>query len=215
MVELNQRSRFFVILVLSCCAGSGLTAQEAARKKTNIPPPEQSSTVGVLGAHRSDASPVERGSTTPPPVAAAPEIPKVEAEAPSFVEPGPRGFVQGDQTGSSAMRMAAPKPTGYLVDHPVISGLVAGLIGSDLGSKLYGGTMMGDRDAAQIGYGLRILMILSLALVLFRLIGQLANRGSDLPRAARGSGRREPSFGKNDSDVSGRREPRFDRGPER
>jgi len=199
-----------MIILAALSAGNPVfAAQDQAKKKSSVPPPEQSSTVGVLGAHH-DSTPQARGSATPPPALAAPEIPKVEAEPPAPLAAAPRDYVQTDQPSRvGQMIPIAPPPTGFLVDHPVISGLVAGLIGSDLGSKLYGGPMIGDKTAAGIGYALRVALILLFALFLFRLIGNLASRGSDLPRLSGDGARREPSFGKAETPERGRREPRF------
>lgn len=198
-----------LVLALFSAGSSPVLAQDLAKKKSTVPPPEQSSTVGVLGAHH-DSAPQSRGSATPPPAVAAPEIPKVEAEPPAPLAAAPRDYVQTDQPSRvGAMIPIAPPPTGFLVDHPMVSGLVAGLIGSDLGSKFYGGTMVGDKTAAGFGYALRVALILLFALFLFRLIGNLAHRGGDLPRAPVKEKRREPSFEKSETPPDGRREPSF------
>jgi hypothetical protein len=165
----------------------------------------------VLGAHHS-ATPAGKRSAEPPPPVAAPEIYKVEAEPPAPLPADPREVVQSDQPvvagGGTLATPATQMPaTGFLPDHPVVSGLVAGLIGSDLGSRLYGGAMSGDRTAAGIGFGLRVALILALALLLFRFIGRRASGGD--ARLVVPKTRRDPSFGKVEPMPEGRREPHF------
>ena len=98
--------------------------------------------------------------------------------------------------------MPGAPPTGFLPDHPLISGLLAGLIGSDLTRQLYGGPVMGDADAALAGFALRVVLILGLAWLLFRAIGNHV-AGSDRKTAPR---RREPQFGSTRHAGEGRRD---------
>jgi hypothetical protein len=199
------------LLVVLALASPALADPPA--KKPLYPPPEQSKSVGTLGGPRPDAAPAKKLSSEPPPPVAAPEVFKVEAEQPTALSAAPREVVQSDQPagtgGSALMTMPQTPPTGFLPDHPVISGLVAGLIGSDLGSKLYGGAMTGDRTAAGIGFAVRIALVLTLALLLFRFIGRRASAGDD--RLVMPKTRRDPSFGRGEPMADGRREPHFGR----
>ena len=193
---------------------SGAALANPPAKKPLFPPPEQSSSVGVLGGPHPGSAPAKRLSSEPPPPAAAPEVYKVEADPPTALPAAPRDVVQGEQpsvAGGTALSMplAQTPPSGFLPDHPMLSGLVAGLIGSDLGSKLYGGAMSGDRGAAAIGFAVRIALILTLALLLFRFIGRRASAGDD--RLVVPKTRRDPSFGKGEPLANGRREPHFER----
>jgi len=193
------------------------------KKKPTYPPPEQSNTIGSLGqpVHRDPSAPRE-----PSAPAAAPEVPKVEAEPP-MPSAAPNSYVvhpdignAATDTGAPAGTMSAtgvpmmrapmgPPPTGFLPDHPFLSGIVAGLIGSDLGSKLYGGPMMGDQNGVMVGYVGRVGLILLLAWMVFRLI---SHRASDLGEPGLPPpGRREPSFERRPDAGEARREPTFSR----
>jgi hypothetical protein len=125
------------------------------------------------------------------------------------------GQMPGGTIGAAPMARVpmGPPPSGFLPDHPFISGIVAGLIGSDLGAKLYGGPMMGDQDGVIIGYVARVAVILLLAWLIFRLIAHRASgAGEEMPNLS-SHGRREPSFGREaDADAGrGRREPKLSR----
>ena len=203
-------------LIAAALLASSAALADPPAKKPLYPPPEQSNTVGVFGAHHSERPAAGKDSSQPPAPVAAPETYKVETEQPSSLPAAPHDYVQSEQpavsgSGPAIAPLPVTPPTGFLPDHPVVSGLVAGLIGSDLGSELYGGAMVGDRTAATIGYALRVGLILALALALFRFIGRRASAGSDdrlnVPKM-----RRDPSFGKAEPMVDGRREPHFTRG---
>lgn len=211
---------FSTLLVALTLAATAALA-DPPKKKPTYPPPEQSSTVGTLGQHHTDPGGPPKASAPPPPVA-APEVPKVEAEPPAPVAAPEHFSVHPDSdasgnapaSGSGAAPMAAvpmgPPPTGFLPDHPFISGIVAGLVGTGIGSVLYGGPMMGDNDGVMIGYVLRVAAILALAWLVYRAI---AHRASGIEPAPRGAsrGRREPSFDRGVDAGGGRREPNFDR----
>ncbi len=208
---------FAIALLALSLAGTAALA-DLPKKKPSYPPPEQSSTVGTLGQHHSDANGSAKPSEPTAPVA-APEVPKVEAEPPVPLAAPERFDVhpEGDASGSSStVPMAAapmgPPPSGFLPDHPFVSGIVAGLIGTDLGSKLYGGPMMGDNDGVMIGFGLRIAAILAMAWLVFRVIARRASGVEEAPPKA-GRGRREPSFDRGGDAGGGRREPTLDRRP--
>jgi hypothetical protein len=209
------RIKFLLSLALVTLTATAALADPPQKKPTYLPP-EQSSTIGVLGGHHTDAS-GPAPSREPAAPAAAPEVPKVDAEPPAPLA-APERFEVHPEGGQSAAgvgpaMMAVPKgppPSGFLPDHPFISGIVAGLIGGDLGSMLYGGPMMGDEDGVLIGYGLRVGVILLLAYLIFRAISQRAS-GVAEPAIAPPR-RREPSFERNpDIGGGGRREPTFGR----
>jgi hypothetical protein len=192
------------------------------KKKPNYPPPEQSSTVGTFGQHHTDSGGPPKSSQPPAPVA-APEVPKVEAEPPAPLAAPERFDVHPESTPSGSNSAAGtglapitavpmgPPPTGFLPDHPFVSGIVAGLIGTDLGSKLYGGPMMGDNDGVMIGFILRIAAILLLAWLVYRVIANRASSRGETPFADAPRGRREPSFKSGTDAGGGRREPTLDR----
>jgi len=207
-------SMFIAALVL---AGSAALA-DPPKKKPTYPPPEQSNTVGTLGQHHTDPGGPPKPSAPPPPVA-APVVPQVEAEpppptaAPERIEVHPDAGVAGDSSTGGAPMAAVPMgppPTGFLPDHPFLSGIVAGLVGTTLGSVLYGGPMMGDNDGVMIGYALRVGAILAFAWMIFRVIAHRASGVEEAPRGA-SRGRREPSFDRGADAGGGRREPTFDR----
>ena len=50
----------------------------------------------------------------------------------------------------------------------IVSGLLAGLIGTGLGSVIYGGPMMGDETAAMVGCACRVGLVILLAPVLLQ-----------------------------------------------
>ena len=219
-----MRIKFTFSLLLSALTLAGTAAfADPPKKKPTYPPPEQSSTVGVLGQHHTapGGPPVPRDAPAP---VAAPEVPKVEAEPPAPIAAPERFEVHpdggsadgGSAPGIGGAPMASvpmgPPPTGFLPDHPFLSGIVAGLVGTDLGSVLYGGPMMGDQDGVMIGYGGRVAVILGLAWLVYRLIARRAS-GLSEPGLER-PGRREPSFGRQPDAGGGRREPTLGR-PER
>jgi hypothetical protein len=208
---------FCIALLALTLAGTAALA-DPPRKKPTYPPPEQSSTVGVLGQphHDANAPALPREPAAP---LAAPEVPKVEAEPPmpsaapeNYVVHPEDGGGSADTSGGSGPMMRVPMgppPTGFLPDHPFISGIVAGLVGTDLGSKLYGGPMMGDQDGVVIGYAVRFGAILLVAWLVFRMISRRAS-GINEPGLAP-PGRREPTFGRGADAGAVRREPTFSR----
>ncbi len=211
---LYQTARFLLIAT-SFSAMAALA--DPPKKKPNFPPPEESATVGTLGGHHTDPDAPTTRNLPPPPAIAAPEIPKVEAEAPTALPSAPRFEVQPEQgtnTGdnkmnSPLMRYGATMPSGYFAEHPVISGLVAGLIGSDLGARLTGGPMMGDSTALMVGYVVRIGLVLAVLLLLLRMIGSTVSGSTGKVDRGAPLGRLEPGFGKRDDSIDGRREPTF------
>lgn len=207
---------FSMLIAAVTLAGTAALA-DPPKKKPTYPPPEQSSTIGTLGQHHTDPGgpPPSREPAAP---VAAPVVPQVEAEPPAPVAaPGrfevhPESDASGTPSGSAPMVPVpmGPPPTGFLPDHPFISGIVAGLVGTGIGSVLYGGPMMGDNDGVMIGYGLRVAVILLLGYLIYRFI---AHRATGVEAAPRGSdrGRREPSFDRGADAGGGRREPTFGR----
>ncbi|GEM_PF-3233609 len=214
----------FIALIALTLAGTAALA-DPPKKKPTYPPPEQSNTIGSLGQPQRDpGAPVQ--SREPAAPLAAPTGPKVDAEPPmplaapnsAVIHPdignaatdtgSPAG---GTMSGSAPMMRApmGPPPTGFLPDHPFISGIVAGLVGSDLGARLYGGPMMGDEDGVLIGYAGRVGVILLVAWMLFRLISHRASGMGEpgLPPP----GRREPSFEPRSEAGGARREPTLGR----
>ena len=211
-----MRIRFVFSSFLVALTLAGAALADPPKKKPTYPPPEQSNTVGALGQHHTDPNGPPKPSEPSAPLA-APVVPKVDAEPPAPLA-APDRFDVHPESGSSggvvgAAPMAAvpmgPPPTGFLPDHPFLSGIVAGAIGTTLGSKLYGGPMMGDNDGVMIGFGLRIAVILAFAWLLYRLIAHRASSVGDSPFGGRG--RREPSFGRGTDAGGGRREPTLDR----
>ena len=204
----------FSMLLAALTLAATAALADPPKKKPTYPPPEQSSTVGTLGQHHTDpnAPALPREPTAP---VAAPEVPKVDAEppapvaAPEHFDVHPEGAASGSAAPMAAVPMGPP-PSGFLPDHPFISGIVAGLIGTDLGSKLYGGPMMGDNEGVMIGFGLRIAVILALAWMVFRVIANRASGAGEAPKSS-ARGRREPSFERGIDAGGGRREPTFDR----
>ncbi len=211
-------SLFSILLIGGTLAGTAALA-DPPKKKPTYPPPEQSSTVGTFGQHHSDPGGPLKPSQPPAPVA-APEVQKVEAEPPTpLVAPDrfdvhPESDLSGS-AGSGTAPMTAvpmgPPPTGFLPDHPFLSGIIAGLIGTDLGSKLYGGPMMGDNDGVMIGFILRIAAILVVAWLVYRAIAHRASSTGETPFSDAPRGRREPSFNRGKDAGGGRREPTLDR----
>jgi hypothetical protein len=212
---------FSIALLALTVAGTAALADPPAKKPT-YPPPEQSSTVGTLGQthHDPNAPALPREPSAP---LAAPEVPKVEAEPP-MPSAMPENYVihpdAGNQataagsgyTGALAPMMRAPMgppPTGFLPDHPFISGIVAGLVGEDLGAKLYGGPMMGDQNGVLLGYVGRVAVVLLFAWLIFRLIARKASGLSEPGLPA--PGRREPSFDRTVDGGGARREPTLGR----
>lgn len=211
---------FASLLVTLALAGTAALA-DPPKKKPNYPAPEQGNTIGTFGQHHTDPGGPPKPSQPTAPVA-APEVQKVEAEPPApLVAPGrfdvrPENDASGNSATTSLTPMAAvpmgPPPTGFLPDHPFLSGIVAGAIGTSLGSMLYGGPMMGDNDGVMIGFGLRIAAILAFAWLVYRLIASRASHVGESPLGnGAGRGRREPSFGRGTDAGGGRREPTLDR----
>lgn len=226
-------------LAFSFAVAAGAAAAEAPRKGEYVPVPNDP-TVGVLG-QRKDApagsnSKEWRKAAPPAPVAAMPQ-PKVEAEAP-VMPAGPQNYggnlaaplpaaprpqagiegqpqaVPGQPSLATPIPQIAPPPSGFLSQHPFASGVVAGLVGTELGAIAYGGPMQGDSDGVVVGYALRIGVILLAAFLLLRMAWRMMGGGRGEPDyyGTAGHGRREPSFGRgSDSHPSGRREPTFGR----
>jgi hypothetical protein len=207
------------LATLIVAASLGL-AVDAAEKKKVTTPGYDDPTIGVLGAHRSSdgAAPVNRNAAPPAPIA-VPALPKVEAESPVIPGPGPgpaplaaaprpEASVEGAPVGVPAPSAARSGPVNsVLAAHPVLSGLIAGLIGTDLGSLLYGGPMMGDEGAAMIGYLVRVGLLILLAVVAVKVIWGLIGGARDDDAFAPRGPRREPSFEPSDDSGDGRREP--------
>jgi hypothetical protein len=209
-------------LIVALSLVSAADAADAVKKKVTTPGYDDSS-IGVLGAHHSPSEggvPVNRNAAPPAPIA-APAMPQVEAESPVVPGPGsgpvplpaaprPDASIEGAPAGSSASAGVHPpqQVNTFLAAHPVISGLIAGLIGTDLGSILYGGTMMGDETAAMIGFFGRIALVVLVAVLTVRLLWSLIGGASDDQESAPRGPRREPSFGRSEADAGdGRREP--------
>ena len=211
---------FSIALLALTLAGTAALADPPPKKPT-YPPPEQSSTVGTLGqAHHDPNAPALPREPSAP--LAAPELPKVDAEPP-MPSAAPENYVvhpdignQATGTGAAGGAMApmmrapmGPPPTGFLPDHPFLSGFVAGLVGEGIGSQLYGGPIMGDQNGVLAGYAGRVGAILLVAWLIFRLI---ANKASGLGEPGLPSpGRREPSFDRKPDSGGVRREPTFGR----
>jgi hypothetical protein len=209
----------FVLVVALSFATAGIAADAVKKKVTT--PGYNDPTIGVLGAgHGSSggSAPVNRNAAPPAPIA-APALPKVEAESPVIPGPGngpvalpaaprPDAAVEGGPSVQSSPASVAPRQiNSFLATHPVISGLIAGLIGTDLGAIVYGGTMMGDETAAMVGFLGRIGLVILLAVLAIRLIwGVIGGARDDDDFTPRGP-RREPSFGRSEDAVDGRREP--------
>lgn len=223
VIELRIKFTSIIALLALTLAGTAALADPPPKKKPTYPPPEQSNTIGSLGQpHRDPNAPVLPREPSAP--LAAPELPKVDAEPP-MPTTAPENYVVRPDIGAApaggpAMSGSAmapmmrapmgPPPTGFLPDHPFISGIVAGLLGSDLGAKLYGGQMMGDQNGVIVGYVGRVGVILLLAWMVFRLISRKASGISEPGLAP--PGRREPSFDRrSDAGAGPRREPTFSR----
>lgn len=196
-----------------------LSGQAAEPKK---PPSMEfdNKTVGVFGSHHSTGDQAPPAIALPSrPVAAMP-TPKVEAEAPTVsmaptvpsslpAAPRPEASIEGGPTPDLAtQRPISGGANGFLANHLFISGLVAGLIGSDLGAQLYGGPMMGDESAANLGLLARFALV---ALLAWRLIAGLAPRLLTTEASPYGpiKEQREPTFERNQETGGGRREPRL------
>lgn len=216
----HKGSRLFagvaaIILVLSLAANAGAAD---AKKSRDWTPGNNDPSVGKLGAP-SPGTAVNRNAAPPPP-SAAPAVPKVDAEQPVIpstggpvplsAAPRPDAHVEGAPAGQSGTAQTPPAEPGqvntFLASHPFVSGLLAGLIGTDLGSVIYGGPMMGDETAAMLGFICRIGLVVLVAILAVRLVWGLigGSRGDDdyTPRGPR----REPSF-RRSGDEGGRREP--------
>ncbi len=152
----------------------------------------------------------------PPPASnLAPTAPTSVGGSPSALPaaPRPEARVEGSSSDLPVMAPTVPSgpPNAFLADHPFISGLLAGLVGTGLGSIIYGGPMQGDETAAFIGFMGRVGLLLLLAALALRAVARQVGRAeeADLPPAGP---RREPHFGPAaEEDVGGRREPTFGR----
>lgn len=222
-------SRRLIALVAVLLAGC-LTMGEASAKPRIMAAPANDSTVGVLGSH-----PIHNGSRAAEPaapVAAAP-LPRVESTSPTINTPtvvspssspsaaqaAPRAEVQTE--GRSTTTFSSPRPpiapaappSGFLVDHPVMSGLIAGLIGSDLGSMVYGGPIAGDGAAALAGFLLRVALVVFVVISIARMVWKLIKPRSSDDEWERLPERREPTFTHGNAAREGniRREPVFRR----
>lgn len=159
-------------------------------------------------------------SPSPGAVSQVPSQPGAPAAAPR-----PEAHVEGlpgsPQAGASLQPAQPQQVNTFLANHLAISGFIAGLIGSDLGSRIYGGPMMGDETAALGGFICRVALVLLVAILAVRLIWALigGRREADdfgladpvkrepsfsRPRRDAGGGRREPSFGGDPTDRPGR-----------
>lgn len=151
-----------------------------------------------------------------PSVAPMSSSPSQSSSSPSSLPAAPRAAVSAD--GGAAAGTAAPvqgvavqPPSGLLSRQPFLAGLVAGLIGTDLGSVLYGGTMQGDENGAIIGYAVRMALVVLLVLMIVRSVRRAIGRGGDDDYAPPPV-RREPNFKAGRAPVAGgRREPSFSR----
>lgn len=208
-------------LVVAVVMASAVDAAETAAKKKGFTPGYDDPSIGSFGAHHSPTgSAAVNRNAAPPAPSAAPALPKVEAEAPVMSGPGsgpvplpaaPRpdasveGGVVAGQSAPAGVR--PPVVNSFLASHPVLSGLIAGLVGTDLGALLYGGPMMGDESAALVGFLGRIVLVVLVAILAVRLIwGLIGGARDDNDFAPRGP-RREPSFGRSEESGGGRREP--------
>lgn len=192
--------------------------------KKHFTPGNNDPTVGVLGAHKgqSEAGGLVRPNAVPPaPIPAVPP-PSVQAEQPvvgnspttpssSLAAPRPDAHIEGSTGDAYSQAPAHPAQVNtFLASHPFVSGVVAGLIGTDLGSVIYGGPMMGDENAAMIGFMIRVLLVVLLAVFAVRLVWRMVGKADDDDLAPPDS-RREPSFGRQADFDGGRREPTFGR----
>ncbi len=208
-----------MIAVLSLASASVCFAADAVKKKPETPSYNDPS-IGVFGAHRTPGggTPASRNAVPPPP-SAAPAQPKVEAESPIISGPGtspaplsaaprPDAQVEGAPTGQAGPLRAQPQQVNsFLAGHPFISGLIAGLIGTDLGSIVYGGTMMGDENAALIGFIGRIVLVILVAVTAVRLVWRLVGGSRNEALVVPQGPRREPSFARSSHEIDeGRRE---------
>lgn len=151
----------------------------------------------------------------PPAPSLAPTAPTSVGGTPSALPaaPRPEARVEGSSSDLPVMAPTVPSgpPNAFLADHPFISGLLAGLVGTGLGSIIYGGPMQGDETAAFIGFMGRVGVVLLLAGLALRAVARQVGRAeeADLPPAGP---RREPHFGPAaEEEVGGRREPTFGR----
>lgn len=237
--SLNKIAGLSGFLAIFLLATALQAADAPKKHDRNWTPGTDDPTVGQLGVHRGGSSTdnpgvkVNRNAAPPAPVA-APALPKVDAGQavisgpPSVVVPSgqspsqapaaaprPEAHVEGlpDSPSGSAyapMQPAQPQQVNtFLANHLVISGLLAGLIGSDLGSMIYGGPMMGDQTAALIGYICRVGLVILAAVLAVRLIwGLIGGRREDDDLGLAGPAKREPSFSRPRGDAGdGRREP--------
>ena len=218
---MQQKSGFRfcpAVLAVSVILASGVAAAET-RKAGDPSMGFDNPTVGTFGKHQGSGS-LPSAPAHPSAPVAAPPPPKVEAESPAVMPASPSGpaslpaapradaKVEGQPAGTVSgppmIGTGAPPPDGFLAQHPAVSGLVAGLIGSDLGSLLYGGPMMGDETAANIGLLLRVALVVLAGVMLVKGLARRMLGGQPSPY-----GPREPTFARPSDEPNGRREPRL------
>lgn len=208
------------ILAVAVILASGVATAET--RKANDPSMGfDNPTVGTFGKGQgSSALPSTAAPAHLSAPIAAPPPPKVEAESPAVMPASPsgpaslpaapradakvEGLPGGTVSGPPMIGTGAPSSDGFLAQHPALSGLVAGLVGSDLGSLLYGGPMMGDETAANIGLLLRVALVVLAGVILVKGLARrmLGDRQSPY-------GPREPTFARSSDETNGRREPRL------
>ncbi|MDR3439746.1 hypothetical protein [Telmatospirillum sp.] len=221
-----------IVLAVVLALASVANAADDVKKKKGWTPGYNDPSIGTLGAPKTEGGrPINRNAAPPAP-SAAPAVPKVDAGAatisgPASVDfgaaPRPEAQVEGgsgNSSGADTQRstmfqssVAQPQQVNtFLANHLVISGLIAGLIGTDLGSIIYGGPMMGNETAAMVGFVTRVALVLLIAILSVRLIwgwiGGSSKENDYLPAVGP---RREPSFGRSKEVFEGRREPSFER----
>jgi hypothetical protein len=186
-------------LALACAVALLLATGGAAAETSKKKPAFQmdvNAGQGVFGQTKPSSAPLP-GPTMPSAPVAAPETPKVESESepPTPLAAAPRYLVErqggagGDEPPGEAQ--AEAPATGYLPEHPYVSGLLAGLVGTKAGAWFYGGPMRGDQSAVVIGFGARLALFAALGWLVFRLIARRFDGPRDNPFAPRHE-RREP-----------------------
>lgn len=147
--------------------------------------------------------------TNPTIAPAGSEAAPLDAAPRSSVQPqGPGGYYTGSPTLSASLPPISPTDT-FLAQHPFISGLVAGAVGTEIGSLFYGGVMTGNSDAVMIGYVARMGLILLVILMVMRAVWKSVANRAPVDPPSRQRTRREPGFGASNgrSNREGRREP--------
>lgn len=121
---------------------------------------------------------------------------------------GPGGYYAGSSNLSPSLPLISPTNT-FLAQHPFISGLVAGAVGTEIGSLFYGGAMTGDANAVMIGYIARMGLIVLIILMVMRTVWKSVANAAPVESPSRKRTRREPGFGASNgrSNRQGRREP--------